>query len=364
VLRSRRWVAATLAVLLGVWTASASAHRPDGRVVGVISDESNGVLPGVTVVATGPDGKVLATVVTDAAGRFRVGPLAAGRVKLTFQLEGFAEAALTVTVAADADTVVSQHLVVAPRSENVLVVGKVPEPPPPPPPPIPRPVSRPTPVTTPVVEHDRDSVCGPSKPGVTPESFGIITSRRSAGNLLYAEGDELVVDAGTRAGLKVGDNFAVRRTFRIEWDPHTEAGEHTAGVVQIVAAEEYSSVAAVIYTCDEIMPGDRLALFKPEPIRPPEPAGTPDYVYAARILFPDLGQLVGKPGRLMVIDHGTADGIRIAQRLTLFRRRPGGQPPLVVGQAVVVAVRRDSATIRVERATDAVIFGDWAAPHR
>jgi hypothetical protein len=29
-----------------------------------------------------------------------------------------------------------------------------------------------------------------------------------------------------------------------------------------------------------------------------------------------------------------------------------------------VAVRFDSATIRVEHVTDAVFFGDWAAPQR
>ena len=35
---------------------------------------------------------------------------------------------------------------------------------------------------------------------------------------------------------------------------------------------------------------------------------------------------------------------------------------MVVGDAVVVAVRGDSATIRVERASDAIVFGDLVAP--
>lgn len=354
--------AAALVFLTGLWAAPAAGHRADGQVTGVVSDQSNGVLPGVTVVATADGGRILETAVTDAAGRFRVGPFPPGRVKLTFQLEGFADAAVEVTLTADAETVVSQHLVVAPRSENVLVVGKVPDPPPPPPPLVPRPVSRPTPVTVPVVPHDRDSICGPSK--LSTESYGTVVTRRSAANLLYAEGDELVVDRGTRGGLEVGHNFVVRRTYRIGWDPQTETGEHTAGVVQIVSAEEYSSVAAVIYSCDEIMPGDRLALFKPEPLRTPEPAGTPDYRYAARILFPDLGQLIGTPKHLMVIDHGTADGIRVAQRVTLFRRQSGGRTRLIIGEGVVVAARRNSATIRIDRATDVVVFGDYAAPQR
>ena len=91
----------------------------------------------------------------------------------------------------------------------------------------------------------------------------------------------------------------------------------------------------------------------------------PAYDDAARILFADVGQLGGAPRRLMVIDRGIDNSIRVGQRLTLFRRlRSGTDAPLVVGDAVVVAVRIDSATIRVERATDVISSGDWAAPQR
>ena len=362
--RSLRRFATALFVLLGLWSAPASSYAADRNVRGVVSDESNGVLPGVTVVATSADGRVLATAVTDGAGRYVIGPMAAGQVILRFQLEGFSPAAVRVAIGADADAVVSQRLVVAPQSETVLVVGRVPVPVPPPPPP-PRPVPRPRPVTISVPEHDRDSVCGPAKLGALPESFGTIRSRRYKANGLYAEGDELVVAGGTLSGLEVGRNLVVRRTYRVEWDPHSEIGEHTAGLVQIVTADEYASVAVVIYACDEIMPGDRLASFTPEPRRAPAAAGTPDYRNAVRILFPDIGQLLGAPRRLMVIDGGAESGVRVGQRITLFRRRlSSGKTPVVVGDAVVVAARSDSATIRVEHVTDAIFFGDFAALQR
>ena len=65
----------------------------------------------------------------------------------------------------------------------------------------------------------------------------------------------------------------------------------------------------------------------------------------------------------MVIDRGSANGLRVGQRLTLFRPRKRGVPTRsILGEAVVVAIRADSATIRIERATDAIAFGDWAAP--
>jgi hypothetical protein len=131
-----------------------------------------------------------------------------------------------------------------------------------------------------------------------------------------------------------------------------------------VAAGEHTSTAVVVYTCDELMPGDFLASFNPEPVRTPEPEGAPDYEHAARILFADAGQMLGAPRRLMVIDRGSGDGIRAGQRLTLFRREGRRAKPTVVGDAVVVGVRTDSATIRLGRVSDAISFGDWAAPQR
>jgi hypothetical protein len=362
--RSFRRVTTALFLLLGLLSGTSSSAAAERNVRGVVSDESAGVLPGVTVVAMAADGRVLATAVTDGAGRYVIGPLAAGRVILTFQLEGFSPAAVRVAVRPDVDAVANQRLVVAPQSETVVVYGNVPPPPPalplPPPPP-----PRPKPITKSVPEHDPDSICGPAKLSGTPESFGTIRSRRSAANGLYAKGDELVIDGGALTGMEVGRNFVVRRTFRIDWDPREEIGEHTAGLVQIVAVDEYTSVAVVIYACDEMKPGDRLASFHPEPFRAPAPAGTPDYRNAARILFPDIGHLLGAPRGLLVIDRGTDAGVRAGQRLTLFRRRlAGGGTPSPVGDAVVVAVRSDSATIRVEQISDAVFFGDLAALHR
>jgi hypothetical protein len=64
----------------------------------------------------------------------------------------------------------------------------------------------------------------------------------------------------------------------------------------------------------------------------------------------------------MVIDRGADHGIHVGQRCTLFRQGRNAKRN-VVGDAIVVAVRTDSATIRVDRAIDAITAGDWAAPH-
>jgi hypothetical protein len=363
---SARAFAAVLLALLGIGsTAAAPIAASEGRVRGTVADTSDGVLPGVTVVATSEDGRVLATTVTDGAGRYVLDALPAAPVTITFELEGFSSAVVDLTVEPNADSWHAQRLTVAPRSETVTVYGKAPVPPPPPrrlPAPPPPPVR----VLQPVPEHDRESICGPAKATAASESLGTIQSRhRFEENGLYARNDELTIDGGRLTGLEVGLNVVVRRLFRLSGAPGAPAGEHSAGLVQIVSADDRASVAVVIYACDEVMRGDFLAPFNPEPKRAPEPAGIPAFDNAARVLFADGGQMVGVQGRLMVIDRGRDHGLRAGQRLTLFRRpHAGAGAPSIVGDAVVVAVRIDSATIRVERATDVIAFGDWAAPQR
>lgn len=254
---------------------------------------------------------------------------------------------------------------IAPQSETVVVHAQAPVLQPSPPPPAPPVLPRPRPPTEPVPDHDRDSICGPARLGSPIESRGRLQSRRFAANQLYGQGDELVVWGGRVTGLAVGRNLVVRRSYRGDLDRTAATAEHTSGLVQIVEAGEFTSVAVVIYACDEMMPGDRLASFTPEPVRLPEPVGVPDFEQPARILFADPRQLLGMPRRLMVIDQGTRSAMRAGQRLTIFRRRPTAlREVVIVGDAVVVATRGDSATIRVEQATDAIVFGDWAAPQQ
>ena len=350
-------VAAALSVLM-------AAQSTRGRITGVVADESGGVLPGVTVTARAADGKVLDVAVSTELGRFAF-ELPAGRTRLEFTLEGFSTALLEIDVKPGvAATLGTERLTLAPRSETVTVQGHIaavapsaPEPQPLPPPP--------PPAIVPLPEHDPDSICGPARPGATPESLGVIhTARSPSGSTLFAKNDQVIIEGGTLTGLSLGQNVVARRTFRVG-SAIGAIGEHTAGVLQIVSVQERSAVGVVIYTCDEMMPGDWVAAFAAESVRAPEPAGMPAFDDAAQILFADEGQLVGAPRGFMVIDRGRTSGVHAGQRLTLFRREArGARRPVVVGDAVVVAVREDSATIRIETASDAIEFGDWAAPQR
>ncbi len=365
-MRTAAAILAVLAVLLtgSIPAARQPAQRADlpltGTVRGTVSDNSDGVLPGVTVAATAADGSILSTATTDGSGVYILRGVPAGTLTLVFQLEGFADETAPIMVRAGEESHASQRLRVAALSETVVVHGAADVlrsrfAPSAPPAPL---VARPLPA------HDRAAVCGPAKADPVPESVASIKGRRhQAQGDLFLAGDELVLNGGLEEGLLVGRNLVARRRYHARAASGVDAlGEHTAGVVQIVTATDHSSLAVVVYTCDAIRTSDFLASFRPQPAADPEPPGIPAYNDAARILFTDDGETLGAAERMMVIDRGAGKGIRPGQRFTLFRRTNGAVKHVAAGDAIAVSVKSDSATIRIERVTDAVTAGDWAAP--
>ena len=355
---------ALASVVLVLGSPIVAQAQTAGRVTGTVTDESGGVLPGVSVVVSARDGRVLGTTTTDAVGAYTLDGLPIIPVRLTFQLDGFSTGATDVPLSANGTVQLKQRLSIAVQTEDVTVVGKVPPPPAPPAAIIPPPP--PAPITVPVVEHARESVCGPTKLTAAADTYGTIRAKRfGAENGLYFAGDQLTVDRGTADGLAVFQNFVARRTFRTPAGSPVPMAEHSAGLVQVVAATEHSAFIVVIYACDEVMRGDTLAAFKPELVVPAEPAGVPAFDDPSRLLFADEGQFMAVPNRLVVIDRGLDRAVRPGQRFSLFRpSKIGRGKPIVLGDAVVVSVRQDSATIRIEHAIDAITFSDLAAPQR
>jgi hypothetical protein len=355
------------AVLLAVVVAgsSAGAQNDQSRVIGMVTDASGGALPGVTVTIGGGTGAP-ATVVTDGGGRYLTPWVTPGTYKLTFVLSGFNTRVVSGLVLGAGQTIVlDQQLSLAPLSEVVEVSAPAPPPPPPPPPP---PVEWPEPKRAQAVPVDREilaSVCGPRLPPDYSLTIGRVMSHRDSDRQLLGPGDLLRINAGTEQGMADGLNLVVRRRFQDdEWDNKKPVtiGEQTAGLVQIVEVAAKSSVALVVYACSEIIAGDSVEKYSAQPAFFAVADGTPRFEEPARITFGEHGQMAGSAGQMMVIDRGIMQGAARGQRLTIFRRQPLRN--LKIGDGVVIAVRADSATIKIERSNDAVTVGDLVALHR
>ena len=343
--------------------AAASAETDRARVMGVITDVSGGALPGATVTIAGAAIRATA-VVTDASGQYLTPWVPPGSYNITFALSGFDTRTVTgVSLGAGQTVVLDQQLPIASHSEIVEV--KAPAPPPPPPPPAPV-LAPPPPRAKPVDQSILASVCGPR---LSPD-FTLTVGRvvpHDSGRELLGPNDLLKIDAGEKQEVATGQNLVVRRRFqsgeRFAPKKLQTLGEQTVGLVQILETKPDSSVAIVVYACGEISAGDSIERYVPQPAFFAVPAGTARFDQPARITIGEHGQQAAATGQMMVIDRGIMQGLQRGQQLTIFRRA-GSARPVEIGDGVIVSVRADSATIRIERATDAVMVGDLVAIHR
>ncbi|MEZ5291946.1 MAG: carboxypeptidase-like regulatory domain-containing protein [Vicinamibacterales bacterium] len=356
---------------LAVCTASHGlAQTQRGTVTGRVTDGSGGALPGTTVTFQAGDPRAVpVATVTDEVGQYLSPPLPPGTYAVTVELSGFAPDARRGVVVREGDVIVLEHsLTVAAVTESVEVVATAPVAPPPVPPlTLEPPVA---PKVVPVPKELLASVCGPGRPVDSPLSIGrLLAARDEPRRSIFGNGDVLVLDVGTDIGLVPGQNLVVRRRFRIGDKSlslaHAEFGEQTAGLVQVVETSPLTSIAVVVYTCGELFAGDAVEPFDALPVLTAAATGAPRYDDPAHIVLGEHGQTLGAARQLMVIDRGTAQGAARGQRLTVFRRALGDRGPVqAIADAVIVAVRPDSATIRIERTRDAVSVGDYVALHR
>lgn len=113
---------ATSACLL----AGAAAAQTTGRIMGSVTDEQKGVLPGVTVEARGTALQGSRATSTDQSGAYRLTLLPPGEYEVTFTLSGFATETRTgVTVGLARDTTVDAVMRPAVK-ESLVVSGEVP----------------------------------------------------------------------------------------------------------------------------------------------------------------------------------------------------------------------------------------------
>lgn len=370
-MRHQSTVAAVVTVVL-LLTSPLLARQERGTLTGRVTDGSGAAMPGVTVTLTPADAAAPTTVVTDGVGQYLSPPLPPGTYDVSFTLPGFASQSRSgVTLRAGDVFLLDQQLGVAALSESVQVVAAAPVPPPPPPsaPPVRLAAPR-RPETTPVPKELLASVCGPGQPTFAPISIGkLLAHRDEPTRTLYGNGDVLVLDIGTDIGLVPSQNLVVRRRFRIgdKAEPRARAsfGEQTAGLIQVVETSPLSSVAVVVYTCGELFAGDVVEPFDALPLMTAGALGAPHYDDPAHIVLGEHGQTLGAARALMVIDRGASAGAERGQRITVFRRALGDRGPVrAIADAIIVAVRPESATIRIERTSDAVSVGDLVALHR
>ena len=78
-----------LSIFLAASTAFAQVSATTGAINGKVTDNSGGVLPGVTVTASSPSMQGVRTDVTNESGEYRFPAVAPGTYKVVYELPGF-----------------------------------------------------------------------------------------------------------------------------------------------------------------------------------------------------------------------------------------------------------------------------------
>ncbi|MGH9330046.1 MAG: hypothetical protein ACRD09_06355 [Vicinamibacterales bacterium] len=217
-----------------------------------------------------------------------------------------------------------------------------------------------------------DIACGPRAVyGLPYMGLTILGSQQGTMGLI-APYHGLVVNGGSNQGLKVGQEYYVRRVIppmdrgNSRWQEIQAIGIHTAGWIRIVRVEGSRAVADSVYACDGYEIGDYLEPYTPPSADPKAiPGGEPDYENPGVVLFGDDRRAMGAGTLLMVIDRGGDHGVKPGQQLTVYRRSLNGTGPIhSVARGTAIAVMPESSMVRLDGARAEVYSGDLVALHR
>jgi hypothetical protein len=135
---------------------------------------------------------------------------------------------------------------------------------------------------------------------------------------------------------------------------------HTAGWVTIVGADSFAALARIDHACDGFIKGDYLEPFTassmPSTVAAP---GDTTFDDMGRLLFGNDGRRSFANGDIIVINRGSQHGVTAGARLGVYRDVKSGGPLVPVGQAIVLTVGADTATVIADRVRDSLSAGDW-----
>lgn len=187
---------------------------------------------------------------------------------------------------------------------------------------------------------------------------------------IFSDGDMVFLDKGKQDGVEPGQLFLIveiesRDRIQDEDKPLYRYGSLAVkkGRTRILSVTDTKATAVIEKSCHEIRVGDFVVPFVPletmmgkdlgyevPPFEGEGPKGEVVYLQTER-------SQIGSGGWALV-SLGSEAGIQIGQQLILYRVVSEGAPLMVFGNAVVIDVQVETATVKVLSCRDAVRIGD------
>jgi len=188
---------------------------------------------------------------------------------------------------------------------------------------------------------------------------------------IYGPGDLVTINAGTKNGIEVGQEYYVRRLQFDRRSPvraENPGAVRTTGWIKVYAVDERDqlSLATVTHACDTIEVGDYLEPFK-LPVVPTVSNDRPKPErdnYGKVLVGNDRRTSFGK-GDYFVINRGSDFGVQVGSQFVLYRDKKMDENFLyAIGEAIATEVKPDMSTVLVTLSLSAIEAGDYVALRR
>ena len=182
----------------------------------------------------------------------------------------------------------------------------------------------------------------------------------------HVPGDLVTINAGSEDGIRVGQEFYVRR---LELSRKTKATRatpgtiRTAGWIRVYAVDDNMSLATITYACDSIQLNDYLEPFSlpvvptPSADRPKPQRGN----YGHVMIGNDRRYSFGK-GDYVIVDRGSDHGVTPGAQFVIYHDQgTSGNFLDEIAEAVAVEVHSDTSTLMITLSRTAIAVNDYVA---
>jgi len=210
----------------------------------------------------------------------------------------------------------------------------------------------------------------PTLDGAPDGALHIIGTQDSVPRTVFGARDLIIVDGGEKAGIRLGQQFFVRRANRFGmYGTGHGRGAKTLGWLHVVAVNESTAIAQVDHLCDAMIRMDYLEPFVapavPAGLDAADATGDPDFGALGQIILGDGERTSLGGGDFALIDRGSEQGVTPGQRLAVYRDLGvAGMPLTSIGEATVVSTSNGVALARITRVRDGVRSGDYVVPRK
>jgi hypothetical protein len=220
--------------------------------------------------------------------------------------------------------------------------------------------------------HVQELTCGPRTLAAGDDGAPRVLGgrdRESPG--MFGPREVIVASAGDGTTLAAGQLYVAYRRARSRiWTGENDYVDQTAqnaGVVRIESVAGSRATAIIVWACDGVDVGDRLAPFVPA-TAPMPPSGsfpadpgavTASLDGAAEVQLGQQDRRMGAARDLLLVSRVAGQDVVPGQRVAFFRRYQGKDGPAsLLGEGVVQTVSEKTYVVQVVGSRDAIGAGD------